>query len=98
MSENRDTKILPNLNLVVWPWPWLDIHIYIYIYIYMYRTSVHAYAHAFIVVVLVLVVNMYILNSLMQRALKRSQPRQEKQLGYCTHENERESPTGGRNS
>ena len=28
LSENRDTKILANLNLAVWPWPWLDIYIY----------------------------------------------------------------------
>ena len=33
-----------------------------------------------------------------RRALKPSQPRQGKQVGYCTHENERESPTCSRNS
>ena len=44
-------------------------------------------AHAFIGVVLLLVVNM-----------KPSQPRQGKQLGYCAHENKRESPTCGRKS
>ena len=54
-------------------------------------------AHAFIVVVLLLVVNMYILNT-SRRALKPLQPRQGKQLGYCVHENERESPTCSRNS
>ena len=50
-----------------------------------------------IVVILLLVVNKYILNT-SRRALKPSQPRQGKQLGYCAHENERESPTCGRNS
>ena len=87
LSENRDTKILANLNLAVWPWPWLDI--------YMYRTSVHVYARPIQTprawsnwehVCTLLVVNMYILNSSMQRAVKPSQPRQGKQLGYCVQE------------
>ena len=46
--------------------------------------------HVFVVVVLLLAVNMYTVNSSMQRALKPSQSRQGKQLGYCAHENERE--------
>ena len=50
------------------------------------------------VVVLLLVVNMYILNSSFQRVLKLSQPGQGKQLGYCAHENKRESLTCNRNS
>ena len=99
LSENRDTKILANLNFAVWLWPRLDIYIYIHIYIYMYRTSyVQVHAHGligntcarFVVVVLLLAVNVYTVNSSMQRALKPSQSRQGKQLGYCVHENERE--------